>query len=210
METGCAVGHRLLPARERGWNSLGDLVRWGRANPQRINFGSSGNGQTSHLMVGLLNSRTNAGIQHIPYRGGGPAIQDLLAGHIDMMFDVIPALMPHVRSGAFKALAVGSAERQTFLPDVPSMKELADINLGDVDIQTWFSIAGPARMAPELQTTLHRAFVAAASTPDFAQRLEAQGLSVVTDPSPEALRERIAREDPVWRELVRVSGARID
>jgi tripartite-type tricarboxylate transporter receptor subunit TctC len=197
-------------ARERGWTGFRELIAWAKANPGRVNFASSGNGQTSHLMCGLLNARTGANITHVPYRGGGPAITDLLAGHVDMMFDVIPALLPHVRAGNFAALAVGSADRQPFLPDVPSMKEFADLGLGDVDIQSWFTISGPAGMPAEVVANLHRAIVAAASTPEFRDRVAPVGMLPITDPSPEALRAHIRSEDAVWRELVRVSGARVD
>ncbi|MFB9969618.1 Bug family tripartite tricarboxylate transporter substrate binding protein [Pseudoroseomonas cervicalis] len=93
-------------AASRGWSDFRALIAWARANPDKVTMGSSGTGTSSHLCLAAVNKATGAGILHVPYRGGGPAIQDLLSGNIDMMFDVMPALMPHVASGKLKALAV--------------------------------------------------------------------------------------------------------
>src|SRR3712207_3951875 len=100
-------------------------------------MGSSGNATSSHLNIEAVNRFAGARILHVPYRGGGPAINDLLAGTIDMMFDVMPALMPHVENGKFRALSVSSAERLSILPEVPSMRDFADLGLGGLDVQTW-------------------------------------------------------------------------
>lgn len=204
----CVVNARI--AQERGWGTFQDMIAWGRANPQRINMGSSGNGQTSHLTIALVNDRTGAQITHVPYRGGGPAITDLVAGHIDMMFDVMPALMPHVRSGAFKALAVGSADRHPMLPDVPGMKEFAALNLGDVDIQTWWCMVARAGTPEPIAQALHREIVAAVRSSTFVERTTAGGILPVTDASPAALRDYVRSQDGFWREMVRISGAKLD
>ena len=112
----------LVVNAQRPWENFSELVAAAKKEPGKITMGSSGTGTTSHLYMELVKRVAGIDITHVPYRGGGPAIQDLLAGNIDMMFDVMPALMPHVREGRFRALAVGSAERITYVPgleDVP-------------------------------------------------------------------------------------------
>jgi len=197
-------------AGERGWKTLGDLVAWSKANPEKTFMGSSGIGQSSHLMLELLNKQAGARIVHVPYRGGGPAITDLLGGRIDLMFDVIPALMPHVQAGAFVPLAVASAERLPQLPNVPSMKEHAAINLGAVDIQSWLAVVVPAATPDDISTRLHEAVVKAATDPEMKRKIEPAGYTVVTDPSIAALKAHIERENPVWEEIVRISGTKLD
>jgi tripartite-type tricarboxylate transporter receptor subunit TctC len=197
-------------AEERGWKTFRDMILWGKANPGKINFGSSGLGQTSHLTQGLLNARTGIGMVHIPYRGGAPAISDLLTGNIDVMFDTMAALLPNVAAGTFKALAVASAERQPFLPDVPGMKEFADLGLGDIDIQAWFSIVMPSATPEAIVADYHKALLTAVDTKLFRERMTAAGLSVVTDPSTAALKDLIKRENPFWEELVKVAGVKLD
>ena len=204
----CVVNARR--AEERGWKSFRDLIAWGRANPGKINFGSSGLGQTSHLMLGLINARCGTAMVHLPYRGGAPAIADLMSGNIDVMFDTMAALLPNVAAGTFRALAVASLERQPFLPDVPGMKEFADLNLADVDIQTWFAVAVPAATPAPVVADYHKAVLTAVATERYATRMTPAGLSAVTDASPAALKELIRRENPFWEELVRVSGTRLD
>lgn len=197
-------------AEERGWKTFRDMIAWGKANPGKINFGSSGLGQTSHLMLGLLNARCGAGMVHVPYRGGAPAIADLMSGNIDLMFDTMAALLPNVAAGTFKALAVASAERQAFLPDVPAMKEFADLKLADIDMQTWFAIVVPAATPEAIVADYHKAIIAAVATPRYGERMTPAGLMAVTDPSPAALKETIRSENPFWEELVRVSGTKLD
>ncbi|MFD1703132.1 Bug family tripartite tricarboxylate transporter substrate binding protein [Methylopila henanensis] len=204
----CVVNART--ARERGWTTFRDLIAWAKAHPDEARMGSSGQGQVSHLMIELVKARTGAAILHVPYKGGGPAILDLLGGVIDMMFDVTPALVPHVRDGSFVALAVGSRERIAALPGAPGMKEFADLGLGDVDLQTWYAIVGPKGIPADLQARLRDAVAAAMTDPALAEKLEPSGFSVALDASPDDLRRRVADEDPTWRELVRLSGAKLE
>jgi tripartite-type tricarboxylate transporter receptor subunit TctC len=100
----------------RPWQNFGELIEFARRNPGRVTMGSSGTGTVSHLTISAVARAAGVDITHVPYRGGGPAITDLLSGNIDMMFDVMPALMPHVREGRMRPLAVGSAERVDYVP----------------------------------------------------------------------------------------------
>jgi tripartite-type tricarboxylate transporter receptor subunit TctC len=197
-------------AKRNGWTDFPALVAWARANPDAVRMGSSGTGTTSHLTVEAVNRATGARITHIPYRGGAPAINDLLAGTIDMMFDVMPALMPHVDAGRFKPLAVSSAKRLPILPDVPGLAEFGSLGLGDIDIQTWSAVM-TARGTPEpVVRALFDGVRQVAAQPEFTERLRPLGYTAQTSESPEALAARIRDETPRWESLVRASGAQLD
>jgi tripartite-type tricarboxylate transporter receptor subunit TctC len=157
-----------------------------------------------------VNRATGAEITHVPYRGGGPAINDLLSGTVDMMFDVMPALMPHVESGAFKALAVSSAQRLAILPQVPGMADLAALGLGDLDIQSWNAVMTTAGTPAPVVQRLAEAVRAVAADPAFIERLRPLGYTVMTSAAPAALAARIQAETPRWQQLVEISGARLD
>lgn len=197
-------------ARARGWSSFRDLIAWARAHPEKVMMGSSGVGTTSHFMIALVNQRTGAQITHVPYRGGGPALSDLIGGTIDIMFDVMPALMPHVAAGRFVALAVGSADRLPILPEIPSMKDFPDLGLADIDMISWSAVAGPAGMPPEIVTPLHRALKQVAADPAVKEKLTPLGYFPIADESPEALVRFIDQERPRWEAIVKLSGAKVE
>jgi tripartite-type tricarboxylate transporter receptor subunit TctC len=186
------------------------MTAWAKAHPEEVRMGSSGTGTTSHLTIEAVNRATGARITHVPYRGGGPAINDLIAGTIDMMFDVMPALMPHVESGKFHPRAVSSAQRLPILPAVPGMSEFADLGHGDLDIQSWNAVMAPGGTPSAVTERLADAVRALAAQPEFVERLRPLGCTVETSPTPAALAERIRAETPRWRRLVDISGARLD
>ena len=192
------------------WGSFRDLIAWAKTHPDETRMGSSGVGTISHLGIELVKARTGASILHVPYKGGGPAIVDLLGGVIDIMFDVIPALAPLVRDGRVVPLAVGSAERISAFPDVASMKEFSDIGLGEVDIQTWYGLAGPKGLSEETRDGVFAAARDAMADAGVRGRLEPGGFTPVTDASPEAFAKLIADQNSYWRELVRISGAKLE
>ena len=197
-------------AAKRGWTDFPSLIAWAKAHPDEVRMGSSGTGTTSHLTIEAVNRATGARITHVPYRGGAPAINDLLAGTIDMMFDVMPALMPHVESGKFKPLAVSSAKRLPILPQVPGLAEFPQLGLGDIDIQTWSAIMAPAGTPEPVIQRLFEAVHAATAQPELAERLRPIGYTIITSESPAALAARIREETPRWERLVKISGARLD
>jgi tripartite-type tricarboxylate transporter receptor subunit TctC len=201
----------LVVNAQRPWRSFQELVAYARANPGAVTMGSSGTGTTSHLAIEKLKRVLDIDITHVPYRGGGPAIQDLVAGNIDMMFDVMPALMPHVREGRFRALAVGSAGRVTYVPGVdtiPSMDELAPGK--GLNASVWYAVVTPTGLAPAITQTLFDAITRVVRAPDFGARLSPLGFEAVTDESPAAFAAFWRAEETVWRELVEISGARAD
>ena len=192
----------------RPWRSFAELIAFAKANPGRVSMGSSGTGTTSHLFIERVKRAAGVDITHVPYRGGGPAIQDLVAGTIDMMFDVMPALMPHVREGRVRALAVGSASRVTFVPgleNVPGMDELLPGQ--GIDAQAWYALVSPAAMPRPVLERLHGAVVQVVGAPEFGQRLAGLGFQTVTDATPEAFLQFWREEEGRWRQLVEISGA---
>lgn len=197
-------------AERRGWTDFRALIAWARAHPEEVKMGSSGTGTSSHLCVSAINAATGARILHVPYRGGAPAIQDLLSGTIDMMFDVTPALVPHVESGRFKALAVSSRARMSLLPDVPGLGDFTDLGLGNLDISPWNALMLPAGTPEAVVMRLFAAAQTIAAQPDFVQRLRPLGYDAATSESPAALAAQVARETPSWRRLVEISGARLE
>jgi tripartite-type tricarboxylate transporter receptor subunit TctC len=197
-------------ARRRGWTDFRSLVRWSRANPEEVKMGSSGSGTSSHINIEAINNFAGARILHVPYRGGGPAINDLVAGNIDMMFDVMPALMPHVEAGRFLAFAVSSKARLSILPQVPGMGDFADLGLGDHNLVTWNALVSAGGTPAPIVARLHAALAQVARQQDFVDRLKPLGYGTVTSASPEALAALIEEDRPRWRRLVEVSGARLD
>jgi tripartite-type tricarboxylate transporter receptor subunit TctC len=197
-------------ARRRGWTDFRKLVEWSRANPDQVKMGSSGAGTSSHINIEAINHFAGARILHVPYRGGGPAINDLVAGTIDMMFDVMPALMPHVESGRFLAFAVSSRARLSILPEVPGMGDFADLGLGDHNVVSWNAIMAPGGTPEPVIARLHGALLQIARMPDFVERLKPLGYGTVTSPTPAALTALIEEERPRWKRLVEISGARLD
>ena len=197
-------------ARRYGWTDFRSMILWSRANPERVRMGSSGSGTSSHLNIEAINRAANAQILHVPYRGGGPAINDLVAGNIEMMFDVMPALMPHVESGRFLAFAVSSNGALPFLPQVPGMGSFADLGLGTHNVVTWNAVMAPAGVPEPVIARLFQAVRSVAADPAFIARLLPLGYGTVVSPSPAALAALIQAERPVWQRLVEISGARLD
>ncbi len=201
----------LIVNSDRPWRSFAELIAAAKRNPGTITMGSSGTGTVSHLTLESLKRAAGVDITHVPYRGGGPAFQDLYAGNIDMMFDVIPAAMPNVREGKFRPLAVGSAERITYVPelrDVPGMREL--LPQSDIDIQSWYGVTVPAGTPDERIGVLHRAITQVARSDEFRQRMEPIGFTPVVDETPAAFGAYMREQEKVWQRLVEISGATLD
>lgn len=202
----CVTAER---AQQRGWRNFRDLIAWAKRPGQQLTKGSAGNGSPAHLLIATVAKRTGAEILHVPYKGGAPALTDLLGGQIDMVFDFMPALLPHVTSGRLIPLAVGSRGRSPLLPEVPGLGEFADLGVGDLDLQSWNALTGPAGMDPAMVRTIGDG-VRKAATPELAARLRASGLVLALSDSAEATRALIAADAPRWSEMVQASGARIE
>jgi len=196
-------------ARELGINSVPDLIRVARANPGMLNMASSGNGTSIHLAGELFKSMTGTFMVHIPYRGSGPALVDLIGGTMDLMFDNLPSSMPHSRSGRLKALAVTSAARSPALPDLPTIEEAGGPSLKGYEASSWFGLLAPASMPPEHVARLQRATAQALALPNIKETLATQG-AVASGMSSADFAALIQRELKKWAQVVKVSGARVD
>jgi tripartite-type tricarboxylate transporter receptor subunit TctC len=164
------VVHPSVPAKD-----LNELVAWIKANPGKGGFGSSGTGSPHHLAGELLKARTGAPLIHVPYRGGGPALNDLMGGQISLLFASAITVVPHIQSGKVKAIALTSAKRSGILPNVPTMGE----SLDGFEMPSWLAFFGPAKMPDAVTRRLSDELVKVLSDPDVRARLTAAGMDVV-------------------------------
>ncbi len=190
-------------------NSVLDLVKALKANPGRLNMASSGNGTSIHLAGELFKSMTRTFMLHLPYRGSGPALIDLMAGNVDLMFDNLPSAMPHIRSGRLKALAVTSAARSGALPEVPTVEEVGGPLLKGYEASSWFGLLAPAGTAADTASRVQQETAKAIALPAMKERLLSQG-AIPSGMTPAEFARFIAAETSKWAKVVKVSGAKID
>lgn len=207
-----SVGTTLLVVRaDKPWQSFQDLVADARRRPGQVSAGSSGLGTISHLSLSKMARSAGIEINHVPYRGLAPSLNDLIAGQVDVIFDGIPAIIPHVREGRLRALAVGSQQRVTYVPGIERVPGMAELLPGSgMDMAFWYCISGAAGTPAPIVASLHAATVGAVRQDSYRERLTPLGFTPVWDDSPEAFTAFIRSQDPVWRDLVEVSGARLD
>ena len=189
-----------------GVKSVDELLKLARAKPGSLSYGTAGNGTPPHMTGELFKAYTSVNIVHIPYKGGAPAIADLIAGQIPMMFDNVPPLLPHVRAGKIQALAVTSLARIAVLPDVPTLHELG---LKDFDAVGWNGLLAPAGTPRDIVARLNTEVVRVLRIPEVRDQLTSQGADIVGN-SPEQFAAWIRAEVKKWAEVVKVSGAKID
>lgn len=187
-------------------NSMQELLAMARRRPGALNYGSAGVGGVNHLLLEMFKARTGTFITHIPYRGISPAVADTLGGQIQLLTGTIPALLPMIREGRLKALAVTSARRSAVLPQVPSM---AEVGLHDFDVLNYFALVAPrGTPAPTVQT-LNAALSRAAKLQDVQVRLSNDALEAATD-SPDQLARFLSRDFAAWKDVVQRQNLRID
>lgn len=196
-------------AQKYGINSVADLVRVAKANPGKLNFASSGNGTSIHLSGELFKTMTGTFMVHLPYRGSGPALIDLMAGNVDLMFDNLPSSLPHIRAGKLKAIAVTSAARSAALPDVPTVEEAGGPQLKGYEASSWFGLLAPAGTPKDIVDRVQAESAKALATPAMKERLQAQGAIPSGNTSADFARF-IADETAKWARVVKASGAKID
>jgi tripartite-type tricarboxylate transporter receptor subunit TctC len=196
---------------DRPWRTFQEVIAAAKKDPGKLSMGSSGTGTISHLTISKICRIAGVDITHIPYRGGAPALTDLLSGTIDMMFDVIPLSMAHVREGRLRVLAAASADRVTYsddLKNVPAMKEL--LPGSGVDMQSWYGITLPAGVPEDRIAKLHQAILQVVKSDEFKGRMEPNGFTTIWDESPAAFGTYIRGQEKVWEALVAESGATLD
>ena len=187
-------------------NSVAEIIAYAKANPGKLNFASSGNGTSIHLSGELFKVMAGVQITHIPYKGSTPALQDLLAGQVQMMFDNLPPSLPQIKAGKLRALAVTSATRAPALPDVPT---LAESGLPGFEASSWFGILAPAGTPAPIVAKLNGEIAKWLATPEAKEKLAKQGANAAGG-SPDDFAKHIAAETAKWAKVVKDSGAKID
>ena len=183
-----------------------ELIAYARKNPGKLTNGSSGNGTTGHLGGELFKSMAGVEIVHVPYKGSAQAINDLIGGQIQVMFDNVPSIGPHVKAGRVRGLGVSAPKRAASFPDVPT---IAEAGVPGYETNSWGGVIGPARLPREIMTRLHTEIRRALSAPAVAERFR-QLDSEIDGSTPEEFLALVRRETPKWAEVVRRSGAKID
>jgi len=186
--------------------SFSAFLDYARRNPGRLSYGSVGSGSASHLTMEMLKSDAKIFLVHIPYRGFPPALTDMLSGNIDTMFAIIPAVLPQVRAGRIKALAVTALKRSTLAPEVPSVAELGYPQLESL---AWIGLLAPAGTPTEIVARLSAETVKGMQTLETRDLLGKQGFDVVAN-SPEEFARWIRAESGKWSKVIRTSGATPD
>lgn len=187
--------------------SVKEFIELARRRPGGLNMASSGNGTSIHLTGELFKSLTKTYMVHLPYRGSAPALQDLIAGNTQVMFDNLPSALPHIRSGRLRALAVTSRERSPALPNVPTMDEAA--GLKGFDATAWFGLLAPANTPREVVAKVQQDVARILATPEMRERFAAQGAQPIGD-TPAQFAAFIRSEIEKWTGVVKFSGARVD
>lgn len=187
--------------------TIQDFIAWARTRPPgTVSFGTPGIGTTGHLGTEFFARRTDLQLLHVPYRTGSVAVQDLIAGRIDFMFDNLPTIIGQIQGNAIRAIAVSTGKRWPGLPEVPTMIESG---VADFDVTSWSGMIAPRGLPEPIQRRLTEALIATGQDPAFRQRFLEMG-AVSTMTGPETLRARMEVEIPRWAEVVRASGARVD
>jgi tripartite-type tricarboxylate transporter receptor subunit TctC len=184
--------------------SVAELIALAKTKPGKLNYASSGVGNPSHLQGAMLGNIAGIDIVHIPYKGGAVALTDLVGGHVDIMFNPIPAMLPMVKANKLRALAVTSLQRFSGLPDVPTMAESGYPQIGST---AWYGALAPGKIPRPLLKKLHADFVGALAAPDVKEALVTVGADIIGS-SPEKFGEFIRKETEDARKLIKLSGAK--
>lgn len=185
---------------------LKQLIALARSKPGQLNFASSGSGGTMHLAGELLKSMAKINIVHVPYKGGGPAVNDVIGGQVELTFVGAPASMPHIRSGRLKVLAVTSAKRAAALPDVPTVAELG---YPGYEVAAWYGVLAAARTPQSIVNQLSTEIAKVVALPDMRQRFLALGIEPAGS-TPQQFTEHLKAEIARWTPVIRNAGIPLD
>ena len=196
------VVHPSLPVK-----SVQDLIRLAKSRPGQINYASVGPGSPNHMGMELLRSMTGIDMVHIPYKGTAPAMADVIAGQVSLLFNSMPSVLPHIKSGRLRAIAVGSAKRSPAAPDVPTVSETPGLQA--FQYTTWYGLFGPAAMPRDIVNQINTETVRALNQPDMVQSLASQGAEPAPT-SPEGLAKFMREEFEAWRKVIKAAGIRLE
>ncbi len=186
--------------------TMAELIAYAKANSGKVNYASSGHGAAAHLAAELFKAEAKIDIVHVPYKGAAPALQDVIAGHVQMMFATAASVVPHIQSGQVRALAVTTLKRTAVFPELATVDELG---LKGFDATTWHGLVAPSRTPKDVIATLHRATVAALADAAVRKSLGELGVDIVGN-TPEEFTTYIKAEIPKWTAIVKASGATLD
>ena len=187
-------------------SNVKELIDFARKNPAKLVYASGGNGTSQHLTTELMKSMSNTYMLHIPYRGAGPAMADLLGGQVDLMFDNLPTALPHVKAGKLRGLAVTTASRSPLAPELPTM---AESGLPGFELSTWFAFFAPAGTPRAIVDKISGDMRRVLAQPDMQQRLAAIGVDIRAS-TPDELAAFQRAELAKWAKIIRDSGAKVD
>ena len=186
--------------------TLKDLIDYAKANPGKLNFGSAGNGTTHHLVGELFKLRTGTDLVHVPYRGAGPMMQDLLGGNVDMAFDGMATSAPQIKAGKLRPLAVSTAQRSPFIPEVPTLTELG---VADFEVTTWYAIWAVKGTPRDIVERMYQEIGKALKHPDIQKVWEMQGAVVGGEP-PAQMAKLVSSEVQRWRKVVQDAKVKLE
>jgi tripartite-type tricarboxylate transporter receptor subunit TctC len=187
-------------------HSMAELIALAKASPGKLNFASSGHGAAAHLAGELFKSQAGVNIVHVAYKGGAPALQDVIAGHVQMIFATAASVVGHIQSGAVRPLAVTTLRRTSVLPDIPTVDELG---IPGFDATTWHGLVVPAGTPRDVVAALNQATNTALKSPDVQKSLAELGVDIIGGSS-EEFAAYIRSEIPKWTAIVKASGAKLD
>jgi tripartite-type tricarboxylate transporter receptor subunit TctC len=200
------VPHMLVVPASLPVQTVSQLITYLRASPGKYNFASQGAGTLSHLEAELFKNAANLDLVHVPYKGSSQALPDLISGSSTMMFDSIPASLPHVKSGKLRVLAVASSKRLSLLPQVPTVDESG---LSGFEANNVIGVAAPKGTSPAVLATLTKAVQIALSSPELIQRMQSQGVDLKFTPASE-FSTTIAHEFSTWGKVVATARVKLD
>jgi tripartite-type tricarboxylate transporter receptor subunit TctC len=190
------VVNRKVPA-----NSVKELLSLAKKSPESITYASAGNGSTNHLSGEQLKRLTDSPVLHVPYRGSGPALMDVIGGNVSFMFDTLNTSMPHIQSGDLRPLAVASAERSPYLPDVPTLNEAGIQGFSKAGEDLWWAVVAPKGVPADIQQKLNAALRKALESPDLQSQIQAQYLETLTS-TPQELQDILERDYARWGQFI--------
>jgi tripartite-type tricarboxylate transporter receptor subunit TctC len=199
----------VAKAKELNINNVADFIKYAKANPGKLNMASSGSGTSIHLAGELFKTMTGSFMTHIPYRGSGPALLDLVGGSADVMFDNLPSSMAQIKGGKLKPLAVTSSKRSPALPDIPTVEEAGGPSLKGYEASSWFGLLAPAGTPPDIINRIQKEVAKALATPAMQEKLMAQG-AIPSGSTPAEFAKFIDAEHTKWAKVVKASGAKVD
>ncbi len=200
------VPEMLVVATSVPAKNMSELVAYAKANPGKLNFASSGPGSLPHLAGELFKLTAKIEMTHVPYKGAAPAVTDLLGQQVQMVFLDLPVLLPQIKAGNLRPIAVGAPQRVASAPEVPTT---AEVGMPDLQTENWYGMVAPAGTPPDIVAVLNKATIEAMKDPDVAAKLSSQG-AILEPQTPEQFRAFIASEIAKWAKVIKAAGVKTE